>query len=141
MKTTLLLRIASVLTMIHCILHTVGGVLSSPKHGSEEMLVVETMKAHTFNVMGSMRSYWDFNFGYGLFTTINLFIQALLFWQLSSMVKTNAALTKPILALFFFGYLAMTVVAWRYFFIGPAITELIIAACFAAAFFTAKAPA
>ncbi len=141
MKTTLLLRIASVLTMIHCILHTVGGVLSSPKHGSEEMLVVETMKAHTFNVMGSIRSYWDFNFGYGLMTTINLFVQALLFWQLATMAQTNAALTRPIVVLFFFGYLAMTVVAWRYFFIGPAITELIIAACFAAAFFTTKAPA
>jgi hypothetical protein len=57
------------------------------------------------------------------------------------MAKTNAASTRPIVALFFFGYLAMTVVAWRYFFIGPAITELIIAACFAAAFFTAGAPA
>ena len=59
MKSALFLRIASVLTMIHCILHTIGGVLSSPKHGSEELAVVETMKAHTFNVMGSMRSYWN----------------------------------------------------------------------------------
>ena len=56
MKPALFLRIASVLTMIHGILHTIGGVLSSPKHGSEELAVVETMKAHTFNVMGSMRS-------------------------------------------------------------------------------------
>ena len=137
MKVTLFLRIASVLTFIHCVLHTIGGVLSSPKHGAEEIAVVETMKAHTFNVMGSMRSYWDFNMGYGLFTTINLFIQAVLFWQLGTLAKSNAAGIKPILVLFSLGYMAMTVVAWRYFFIGPAITELIIAGCLAAAFFTA----
>jgi hypothetical protein len=77
-------------------------VLSSPKHGPEEIAVVETMKAHTFNVMGSMRSYWDFNMGYGLTVTISLFVQALLFWQLGTMAKTNAAWTRPILALFFF---------------------------------------
>jgi hypothetical protein len=136
-KVTLFLRIASVLTFIHCVLHTIGGVLSSPKHGAEEIAVVETMKAHTFNVMGSMRSYWDFNMGYGLFTTINLFIQAVLFWQLGTLAKSNAAGIKPILVLFSLGYMAMTVVAWRYFFIGPAITELIIAGCLAAAFFTA----
>jgi hypothetical protein len=136
-KVTLFLRIASVLTFIHCVLHTIGGVLSSPKHGAEEIAVVETMKTHTFNVMGSMRSYWDFNMGYGLFTTINLFIQAVLFWQLGTLAKSNAAGIKPILVLFSLGYVAMTVVAWRYFFIGPAITELIIAGCLAAAFFTA----
>ena len=84
-----------------------------------------------------MGRYGDFNMGYGLFTTINLFIQAVLFWQLGTLAKSNAAGIKPILVLFSLGYIAMTVVAWRYFFIGPAITELIIAGCLAAAFFTA----
>ena len=141
MKPALFLRIASVLTMIHCILHTIGGVLSSPKHGSEELAVVETMKAHTFNVMGSMRSYWDFFFGYGLGVTITLLIQSLLFWQLATMRKTNAAWTRPIVLLFLFNFVAMSVVVWRYLFIAPAITELLIAACLAAAYFTAAATA
>jgi phosphoglycerol transferase MdoB-like AlkP superfamily enzyme len=140
-KPALFLRIASVLTMIHCILHTFGGVLSSPKHGSEELAVVETMKAHTFNVMGSMRSYWDFFFGYGLGVTITLLIQSLLFWQLATMCKTNVAWTRPIVLLFFFNFVAMSAVVWRYLFIAPAITELLIAACLAAAYFTAAAPA
>jgi phosphoglycerol transferase MdoB-like AlkP superfamily enzyme len=140
-KPTLFLRIASVLTMIHCILHTIGGVLSSPKHGSEELAVVETMKGHTFNVMGSMRTYWDFFFGYGLGVTITLLIQSLLFWQLATISKANAAWTRPILLLFFFNFVAMSAVVWRYLFIAPAITELLIAACLAAAYFTAAAPA
>jgi len=135
----LFLRIASVLTLIHCILHTVGGVFSSPK--PEEMPVVEAMKAHTFDVMGSMRSFWDFLFGYGLGVTITLLIQSLLFWQLATMSKSNAAWTRPIIALFFFNFVAMSVVVWRYFFTAPAITELLIAACLATAYFTAAAPA
>jgi K+ transporter len=97
------------------------------------------MKAHVFNVMGSMRSYWDFNFGYGLSVTLTLFIQSVLFWQLAIMSKTNAAWTKPIVALFFFNFFIMTFVAWRYFFIAPAVTELLIAACLAAAYLTATA--
>jgi len=127
--------------MIHCILHTIGGVLSSPKHGSEELAVVEAMKAHTFNVMGSMRSYWDFFFGYGLGVTITLLIQSLLFWQLATISKANAVWTRPILLLFFFNFVAMSAVVWRYLFIAPAITELLIAACLAAAYFSAAAPA
>jgi hypothetical protein len=138
-RPTLFLGIASILTLIHSILHTIGGVLSSPKHGSEEIAVVETMKAHTFNVMGSMRSYWDFNMGYGVSLTISLFVQAVLFWQLGTMAKTNAAFIKPILALFCFNFIAIAVVVWHYFFIAPAITELLVAGCLAAAYFTASA--
>lgn len=59
---TLFLRIASILTVVHCVLHTFGGVLGSPKHGAEEIAVIETMKSHPFDVMGSVRSYWDFFF-------------------------------------------------------------------------------
>ncbi|PYY03415.1 MAG: hypothetical protein DMG64_08005 [Acidobacteria bacterium] len=95
MKPTLFLRIASLLTLIHCILHTIGGVLAGPKHGAEEASVIETMKPRRFDVMGSMRSYWDFFFGYGLFITLALLVQAVLFWQLARVMKTNSALAKP----------------------------------------------
>jgi len=95
MKPTLFLLIASLLTLIHCILHTIGGVLAGPKHGAEEASVIETMKPRRFDVMGSMRSYWDFFFGYGLFITLALLVQAVLFWQLARVMKTNSALAKP----------------------------------------------
>ena len=84
-----------------------------------------------------MRTYWDFFFGYGIIATITLLVQAVLFWQLATLAKTHAALTRPILILFFFNFAATAIVAWRYFFIAPAITELLIAACLAAALFSA----
>jgi hypothetical protein len=137
-RAALFLRSASVLTLIHGILHTIGGVLSKPRNGAEEVAVIDAMKAHAFNVMGSMRTYWDFFFGYGLIASITLLVQAVLFWQLATLAKTHAELTRPIVILFFFNFAATAIVAWRYFFIAPAITEFLIAACLAAAFFSAQ---
>jgi hypothetical protein len=139
-KPTLFLRIAFVLTLLHCVLHT-GGVFSSPRHGAEEIGVVKTMKAHQFDVFGSMRSYWDFLFGYGLFLTIGLLVQAILFWQLAMFAKTSATTNptwiKPILALFFFNCLAMAMISWKYFFVGPAVAQLLIAVCLGLAYVAA----
>jgi hypothetical protein len=138
MNPTLFLRIASVLAFIHCVLHTIGGVFSSPTHGAEEIAVIDAMKSHRFDVFGSMRSYWDFFFGYGLFVALALLISAILFWQLSGYARKNAALVLPIVALFFCNYVIMAIVSWRYFFIAPAITELLIAACLGISVITLK---
>jgi hypothetical protein len=137
MRTTLFLRIASVLAIIHAILHTIGGMLSKPNNGAPEIAIIEAMKSRSFNVMGSMRSYWDFFFGYGWLVAITLLVQGIFFWQLGSIAKANAAQIRPILLLFCVNFLATTAVAFKYFFIAPAITELLVAAFLAGAYFTA----
>jgi hypothetical protein len=141
MKTTLFLRIASVLAIIHAILHTIGGMLSKPNNGAPEIAIIEAMKSRSFNVMGSMRTYWDFFFGYGWLVAITLLVQGIFFWQLGSIAKTNAVQIRPILLLFCLNFLATTVVAFKYFFIAPAVTELLIAAFLAGAYFTAGSAA
>lgn len=137
MKVIIFLRVASVLTLIHCVAHTIRGVLSGPTHGAEEIAVIETMKSHAFNFGGFPRNYWDFHLGYGLFLTVMLLIQGLLFWYLAGLVRINRQAVRPVLALFAVNYLAMAIVAWRYFSLGPVIIELLIAACLATAFATA----
>ncbi len=138
MRTTLFLRIASVLTIIHAILHTIGGVLGKPQNGAREIAVIDAMKSQSFNVMGSMRTYWDFFYGYGWLLGLALLVEGILFWQLATIAKTNAALLRPIIALFCLNFLVTTVIAWKYFFIAPAVTEILIAAFLAAAYFTAS---
>jgi hypothetical protein len=128
------LRIASILTLVHCILHTVGGVLSPPRHGAEELAVLDTMSAHRFEFMGSMRSYADFLLGYGLFVTIVLLVFAVLFWQLAGLARTRPAGLRPIVAVLALGFVAIAIVSWRFFFVAPVVTELLIAASLAAAF-------
>ena len=92
------------------------------------------MKAHRFEVMGSVRSFWDFFFGYGLFISINFLIQAVLFWQLASFAKRGLREIRPIIACFFFGYVGFAILAWTYFFIAPAVHEVLIAICLGLAF-------
>jgi hypothetical protein len=135
MTPTLFLRIASVLTVLHSILHTIGGVLSKPKD-LEQIAVIETMKSHTFNVMGSLRTFWDFFFGYGLGVTVTLLIQGILFWMLGSIVKTSPAAVKPIVGLFAINFAVMSIIVSKYFFIAPGVTEVLIAVSLAAAYFT-----
>jgi hypothetical protein len=75
---TMFLRIGSVVALVQFAAHTLLFVSSAPKHGPEETAVVEAMKAHRFDFMGSMRSYWDFYFGYGLEAAFVCLIEAVL---------------------------------------------------------------
>ena len=137
MKPTIFLRIASVLTLIHAVLHTIGGVFGKPEPGVAAM-VAATMQANRFPVFGSMRSYADFYLGMGLGITIFLTTEAVAFWLLASLAKTDGARLRPILAVFTIGYLAFAVNSAVYFFSGPVITEVLIALCLGMAIITAK---
>src|ERR1700722_10650389 len=129
MKPQIFLRIASVLTFIHSVLHTIGGVFGKPTPGPAEAAVA-AMQANHFLLMGNMRSYWEFYRGMGLAVTIFLTVEAIVFWLLASLAKTEAAQLRPILAVFAAGYLVFALDSFEYFFIFPVITEILIALCF-----------
>lgn len=137
MKPTIFLRIASVMTLIHAVLHTIGGVFGKPEPGTPAM-VLATMQANRFLVLGAMRSYADFYLGMGLGITIFLTTEAVAFWLLASLAKTEGARLRPILAVFMVGYLAFAVNSAVYFFSVPVIVEVLIALCLGMAIVTAK---
>lgn len=137
MKPVVFLRIASVLTLIHSALHTIGGVFGKPANGTAAM-VAATMRQYHFPALGAMRSYADFYRGLGLAVTIFLTIEAIVFWQLSALAKSNARQIRPVLATFLVGYLAMALNSYLFFFSAPVITEILIAACLGMAIATAK---
>lgn len=137
MKPALFLRIAAVLTFIHAVLHTIGGVFGKPGPGSAT-IAVQAMKMNQFLWMGHTRSYWDFYRGFGLTVTIFLTAEAVVFWQLGSLAKTDAHRVRPILATFFLAYATLAVNSNAYFFLGPVITETLIAVCLGLAALNAK---
>ena len=137
MKPVLFLRIASVLTLIHSVLHTVGGVFGKPAPGVATT-VAAAMRS-PFQVFGVTRSYSDFYMGMGLAVTTFLTMDALLLWILASMAKESASHLRPLIAVFALGYLAFALNSYTFFFAMPVITELLIVACLIAAFVTAKA--
>jgi hypothetical protein len=138
MRPVLFLRIASVITLIHSALHTIGGVFGKPSPGVAATTLA-IMRANTFDVLGVTRSYWDFMRGMGLDVTIFLTVEAVVFWQLGTLAKTDAPRLRPILASFLVAYLTMAVNASVYIFLGPVITEVLIALCLGMAIVTAKA--
>lgn len=137
MKAPIFLRIASVLTLIHAILHTVGGVFSKPDPGPAA-IAVAAMKANHFLLMGNDRTYSDFYMGMGLGVSIFLTVEAIVFWLLASLAKTEAERLRPVLAVFAIGYLAFALNSFEYFFILPVITEILIALCLILAIAMAK---
>jgi len=128
MKAALLLRVAAVLALLHGVLHTIGGVFGRAAPGAQEAVVL-TMKAYQFDVQGMMRSYWDFYRGFGLFITVSFLVQAVVFWQLAALTRTDAGRTRPIVMAFCVGYVAYAVLSWRYFFVAPLVVEVVIAGC------------
>lgn len=137
MKPVIYLRAASLLTLLHAVLHTIGGVYSKPDPGPQQAAVA-AMKANEFPLMGATRSYWSFHMGLGLAVTILLTIAAVVLWQLGTLAKTESYRLRPIYWAFLAGFVAMAVDSYAYFFPPPVITELVIAACLAGAIFTSQ---
>jgi hypothetical protein len=140
MKPTILLRVAAVLTFIHAVLHTIGGVFGKVDPGPAGV-AVEAMKANHFLLMGHVRSFWDFYRGFGLGVTISLTAESILFWQLASLARTESLRLRPIMATFLVAYSVFAVNSYTYFFLGPVIAEILIAVCLGLAIVTASAPA
>jgi hypothetical protein len=136
-KPVVFLRIAAVLTFIHAVLHTIGGVFGHVDPGPATV-AVEAMKINQFLLMGHLRSFWDFYRGLGLGATISLTSESIAFWQLASLAKTEAGRIRPILITFAIAYSVLAVNSYTYFFIPPVIVEIIIAACLGMATATAK---
>jgi hypothetical protein len=140
MKPVIFLRAASILTLIHAMLHTIGGVFGDIGPGAASVAVA-AMKVNTFPLMGHTRSFWDFYHGMGIGVSISLTVEGVAFWLLGSLAKRDAASLRPILATFAVGYLAFSLNSYTYFFLGPVIAEILIAACLLVAIFTAKTQA
>jgi hypothetical protein len=138
MKATAWLRIAAVLTLVHSVLHTVGGVFGKPAPGPASAAVA-AMQANHFVFMGATRTFWDFHIGMGLAVTIFLTVEAIVFWLLGGVVKQDGARLRPVLAMFALGYLAFAVNSMVYFFPFAAVMEVCIAVCLGLSMVTAKA--
>lgn len=128
MKPVLWLRVAAVLTLIHAVLHTVGGVYGAVPPGPATVAVT-AMKENTFEAFGNLRSFWMFYRGMGLGATVSLTFEAVVLWLLANLAKTEGVRLRPVVLAFAVGFLALAVVSWQYFFLAPVITELLIAGC------------
>jgi len=131
MKSPLLLRIASVISLLFAAGHSLGGRDSWSPMGETDVL--RAMKDVRFETMGVTRTYWDFYLGFGLSLSVFLLLQAVQLWQLAAIAKRDPSMARPMTLSVLVASLASAAIAWRFIFAVPAFFALALAACLALA--------
>jgi hypothetical protein len=136
MTTTLLLRIASVISLLFTAGHTLGGLKEWSPMGENEVL--KAMTTVRFEAMGVNRSYLDFFMGFGWSISVAMLLQTVLLWQIASLASTDAARVRPMIAVFALATLASGVIAWRFIFPVPALFSAVLLIVLMAAYVVAQ---
>jgi len=137
MKQSILLRTASVLTLVFCAGHTYG-TLNTSSRGPEEAAVFMAMQAYPFSIMGFRRTHWDFYRGFSLLFSITLLLLAVLLWQLGGLAQSDPARSRPFVAILGLGYIGFTVLCGIYFFTAPFVVSAAATLCIALAFTSSR---
>jgi len=117
MQSSTSLRIASGATLLLFAGHTAGGLNSWSPVGNTPVL--DAMKSFRFPVNGFDRSYWHFYIGFGLNISVFLLAQAVVLWQLASLVTVDPVRTRPMILVFLIATLAAVVLDTKFFFAAP----------------------
>lgn len=123
--TTLLLRIASVISLIFTAGHTMGGLRKWSPMGDNAVL--KAMTDVRFDTMGASRSYLDFFMGFGWSLSVFMLMETILLWQLASLAQTDPARLRPMIAVIALATVAAGVIAWRFIFPVPAVFSGVLA--------------
>ena len=132
MRPWIWLRIAAVLQALGTVGHNLATLSTKPTHGPGEQAVFDAMRGFQFNMMGSMRSTWDFYRGYQFSTTVTFVLIVVLLWLLSNMSRSAPREAGPLVLALLIAQLLNVVIAWEFFFAGPAVVGGLIALCLAA---------
>ncbi len=135
MTTTLLLRIASVISLLFTAGHTLGGLKKWSPMGQNDVL--KAMTDVRFDTMGASRSYSDFFLGFGWSISVAMLLQTAVLWQMASLARTNPAQLRPMIAVFALATLASGVIAWRFIFPVPALFSSVLFVTLLAAYVVA----
>jgi hypothetical protein len=136
MFTSVLLRVASGLSLLFAAGHLMGGLKKWSPMGPNRILAA--MTDVRFQTLGVSRSYADFFMGFGWSIGVAMLLQAVLLWQLSGLAREHAARTRPMIAAFAAANLASALIAWRFLFPIPALFSLLVLVSLVAAYLTAR---
>src|SRR5215469_9648210 len=109
MTTTLLLRIASVISLLFTAGHSLGGLKKWSPMGDNDVL--KAMTAVRFKTMGVNRSYLDFFMGFGWSLGVVMLLPTLLLWHVASLGITAVAQVRTMMLVFPLATLATRVIA------------------------------
>jgi hypothetical protein len=135
-KRTLMLRIASVVSLLFAAGHTLGGRKSwSPTPDND---VFQAMKSFRFDVGGMSRTYADFYVGFGYCLAVFLFLQAVVLWQLATLAKEDSIDLRPLTGSFFVASLLIALLSWKFILLVPVLFSAVIALSLGLAFLAGR---
>jgi len=135
MNASILLRVASAISLLFATGHALGGRKNWSPMGETEVL--KAMREVRFDTMGVSRTYLDFYLGLGHSLTVFMLLETVVLWQLAAIAKTDPALARPMIGSFTLATIASGVVAWLFLFPVPAIFSAVLATCLGVAFVVA----
>lgn len=128
-----LLRIASVVSLLFAAGHTSGSLQSWSPAGETDVL--QSMRSFHFDASGASRTYLDFYMGFGFIISIYFVLQGVLIWQIATLASTDPRRARPLIATFAVAVVLTTLVCWKFIFAVPVIFGAVIAACLGSALF------
>jgi hypothetical protein len=134
--TTLLLRIASMISLIFTLGHTIGGTNRWSPMGDNPVL--EAMTTVRFEIMGVSRSYFDFFMGFGWLLSVFMLMESILLWQLASLARTEPARVRPLVGVIALATVATAILAWRFIFPVPVLFSAVLAIVLGLAYLRAR---
>lgn len=132
MTMTVLLRIASIVSLLFTVGHSLGGLKRWSPMGENEVL--KLMTAVHFNTMGANRSYLDFFMGFGWSISVTMLMQTILLWQMASVAGTSVSLVRPMILVIALATLGSGLIAWRLILPVPALFSVVLLALLLAAY-------
>jgi hypothetical protein len=136
MTTSLTLRIASAISLLFTLGHSVGGLQKWSPTGDDEVL--RAMTDIHFPAMGVSRSYLDLYLGMGWTISVFMLLQTVVLWQMASLARTDAVRLRGMIAAFALANLAGGIIAWRLILPVPALFSAVLAIALAAAYRAAR---
>jgi hypothetical protein len=128
-RPSLLYKISSGLLLLFAIGHTMGFRKVDPRWGTDAGSVANAMQTIHFDVQGFSRSYWDFYVGFGLFATVFFLLAAAWTWSLSGLSAETLRLMPRARWSLAIGFVVLTFLSWRYFFLAPLIFSGAVTIC------------
>lgn len=119
-------RIASVLLVVFCVMHTLGGMLAQKSLGAASDAVFDSMKRVHFVFNGADTTWYGFWLGFGLTVSAFLGLSALIAWQLDAVSPESWGQVSSIAWALIASHVFNTVLAWKYFFAGPGVFGVLI---------------
>lgn len=114
MKASVLLRIASVVMLLHTLGHTMGAFTWNDAPDAAIKQVIDGMERNHFDFMGRPASLANFYAGYGYTMIGVLLLISLVLWLLSN--DTDSRLSRQLRVIFGLFLLFMAVLEYIYFF-------------------------